>query len=149
MAGEHQRERHRCLGRPRQSLQLSGGSMPGRVSAYGFLGRHGGSVRRNAYRMPSTVAVPLRDFRLYAVVLWPDPLSEAELLLSLKIQSKEGSWNERLSTPVPLRRYVPRISFDTTIACVPQGVRSVAGGFHEFEGESPYGWSSFVNEPDV
>lgn len=103
--------------------------MSGRTSAYGFLGRYPGDVRRERYLMPASVHSPLRGFQLRSIVVWPDVFSEDGLLLSLKVQSREGPWKERLISPEPLRRYTPSVNYETALsACVPPEMRGPGSG---------------------
>ncbi len=123
--------------------------MSSRVAAYGFLGKWSGDVRRDRYLMPSTAKSPLRDFRLYALLVWPDAFSGGELLLSLKVQNKDYQWKERLIGPEPLGRYRPEPSLETAHASVPLGRRSEPGRFHTFVGDEPLGWSALVNSAET
>ena len=123
--------------------------MTSRVAAYGFLGRYRGDVRRDAYRMPSSISAPLRNFRLYGVMCWPDSFSEDEVLLSLKVQSKDGSWKERLLSPEPLRRYQAPMDWSVALGCVPPVLRHEPGRFFTFVGATPESWIALQNTPQV
>ncbi len=123
--------------------------MTSRVSAYGFLGRYSGDVQRGSYRMPSSPAAPLQNFRLYGLVAWPDPFSADDLLLSFKVQKREGQWAERLTSPQPLRRYLTHTFYDTALACAPLELRARSGRFINFVGETPYGWTVLTNSPET
>lgn len=120
--------------------------------------------------MPSTVKSTLRDFRLYALLVWPDAFSEGELLLSLKVQNKDYQWKERLIGPEPLARYRPEPSLETAHASVPLEMRGPGTGvrgparsgsdtgarypnpgsrFYTFVGDEPLGWSALVNSAET
>jgi hypothetical protein len=116
--------------------------MPGRVSAYGFLGKWPGSTRHRTYRMPSSAHAPLRHWTFWRLALWPDPLSGDELLLSVKAEERYGHWQELLPAPVKLRDAVPRdVDLDLVLAgSVPERLRKEPGDFFTFVGETPLGW---------
>lgn len=116
--------------------------MPGRVSAYGFLGKWPGSVRHQTYRMPSSASAPLRHWKFWQLALWPDPLSADDLLLSVKAEERYGHWQELLTGPVKLRDCVPGdVDLDLALAgAVPERLRSEPGGFYTFVGETPLSW---------
>ena len=117
--------------------------------AYGFLARYLGDVRRDRYLMPASAAAPLSDFKLYGLFVWPDPFSEQDVLLSLKVLSKEGLWKEQLPCPEPLRRYTPPIALETALACAPTLWHQHPGRFFTWVGDTPLGVSALVNSPQT
>src|SRR5882672_6190794 len=86
-------------------------------------------------------------FQLYALLVWPDVFSDGEVLLSLKVQSKEGSWKERLISPESLRKYVTTVPIESVLGALPPSWQAMPGRFYSLMGEGPFAAHALVNLP--